>query len=508
MSSVDDRIVNMKFNNSQFGQGVDKTKRDLTGLEKTIASTGKSKGMTQLGAAADGVRVKFSALQVAGAAALGTIVSKATLAGINLVKSLTIAPIMDGFKEYTTNLESVQTIMANTGASVQTVNKYLDQLNAYSDQTIYNFSEMARNIGTFTAAGVELDTATSAIKGISNLAALSGSNSQQASRAMYQLSQAIAAGKVGLMDWNSVVNAGMGGKVFKNALAQTAVAMGDLSAGAVKVGTDVEIMGQSFRNSISAAAGQESWLSSKVLVTTLSNLDGRFSRTRMAVEGVTKAKEQDMLIDKERIKLAKQGIVYSDKEFDAMVANADRAYAAATQIKTATQLMQVIKESIGSMWANAFEYILGDFEQSKELWGNVGDVIVGQGGIIPKISEGFLGMLNEWQKRGGRDSVISGFANMFGSLLDVLGSVASAFRDIFPENNINLLNRLSKAFEAFSKNLIPSKETLEDIRTIAGAFFAVLHLGFTSREWPRDCPRSSERCSTAPRAPEAASCPW
>lgn len=476
MSSVDDRIVNMKFNNSQFGQGVDQSKRDLTGLEKTIANTAKGKGMTQLGGAVDGVKVKFSALQVAGTAALATIASKATLAAGSMIKKLTIQPIIDGFKEYTTNLESVQTIMANTGKSVGTVNKYLDELNEYSDQTIYNFSQMAKNIGTFTAAGVELDTATSAIKGISNLAALSGSNSQQASAAMYQLSQAIAAGKVDLRDWNSVVTAGMGGKVFKNALAQTAVAMGDLSAGAVKVGTDVEIMGTSFRNSISAAAGGEAWLSSEVLVATLSQLDGRFSRARMAAEGFTTAKQQDNIIERERQKLQKQGIEYSDEEFDKMVEKADAAYAAATQIKTATQLFQVVLESIGSMWASAFDIILGDVEQSKELWGNVGDVVIG---IINKISGNFLGALRIWEKRGGRMKVIDGLSNIFGGLVDIMGAVAKGFDAAFPDTKVSLLNRMSKAFFAFSEALVPSKDTLKDIGTIAEAVFSILHFGFT-----------------------------
>lgn len=476
MSSVDDRIVNMKFNNSQFGQGVDQSKRDLTGLEKTIANTAKGKGMTQLGSSVDGVKVKFSALQVAGTAALATIASKATLAAGSMLKKLTIQPLMDGFREYQTNLESIQTIMANTGKDVDTVNKYLGELNKYSDQTIYNFSQMAKNIGTFTAAGVELDTATSAIKGISNLAALSGSNSQQASTAMYQLSQAISAGKVGLMDWNSVVNAGMGGKVFKNALAQTAVAMGDLSAGAVKVGTDVEIMGTSFRNSISAAAGGESWLSSEVLVATLSQLDGRFSRARMAAEGFTTAKQQDNIIERERQKLQKQGIEYSDEEFDKMVEKADAAYAAATQIKTATQLFQVVQESIGSMWAGAFQIILGDFEQSKELWGNVGDVVLG---IINKISGGFLGALRIWEERGGRMKVIDGLSNIFGGLVDIMGAVAKGFDAAFPDTKVSLLNRMSKAFFAFSEALVPSKDTLKDIGTIAEAVFSILHFGFT-----------------------------
>jgi tape measure domain-containing protein len=476
MSSVDDRIVNMQFNNKQFTQGVNQSQRDLTGLDKTLANAGKNSGLDKMGSAAQQVSTKFSAMQVAGVTAIATIANQATLAAGRLLKKLTIQPILDGFREYTTNLESIQTIMANTGKSVDVVNKYLGELNDYSDQTIYNFSQMAKNIGTFTAAGVELDTATSAIKGISNLAALSGSNSQQASTAMYQLSQAIAAGKVGLMDWNSVVNAGMGGKVFKNALAQTAVAMGGLSADAVKVGTDVEIMGQSFRNSISAAAGQESWLSSKVLVSTLSQLDGRFSKTALAADGYKTKQQQLAQIEKERIALAKEGIEYSDKEFDAMVKKADAAYAAATQIKTATQLFQVVQESIGSMWAQAFQIVLGDFEQSKKLWGNVGDVVMG---IIDDISGNFLGALRIWEDRGGRMKVIEGLSNVFGGLVDIMRAVAKGFDRAFPDTKVSLLNRISKAFFAFSEALVPSKDTLKDIATIAEGVFSVLHFGFT-----------------------------
>lgn len=479
MSSVDDRIVNMKFNNSQFSQGVDQTKRDLTGLEKSITNAGKSKGMTQLGAAADGVKVKFSALQVAGTAALATIAAKATAAGLKFLKSFTIQPLIDGFREYQTNLQSTQTIQANTGASLKEVNKTLDLLNDYADQTIYNFSQMAKNIGTFTAAGVELDRATSAIKGISNLAALSGSSAEQASRAMYQLSQAIAAGRMNLQDWNSVVNAGMGGKQFKAALARTAVAMGDLSAGAVKVGTDVEIMGQSFRNSISAAAGQEAWLSSDVLVTTLAMLDGRLSTTRMKVEGLNSAEERNNKIREERAKLVKQGLVFSDKEWKAMVKMADASYAAATEIKTFPQLIDVMKESVGSMWAGAFRIVLGDLKQSKKLWGAVGETIVGPKGIISKMSGGLLGMLKDWVDGGGRKYLIEGFGNIGKTVLNFILTIKRAFQDIFPPGGGQILIDISKAFARITDALKPSWRTFRDLRSIFGAVFSVLHLGLT-----------------------------
>lgn len=479
MSSVDDRIVNMQFNNRDFTKNVDQSKRDLTGLENVIAKTGRSKGMTDLNSSVQAVTNKFSAMQVAGVTALATIVSKATTAGLGLLKNLTIAPLMDGFKEYQTNLNSVQTIMANTGKDVKTVNKYLEELNRYSDQTIYNFSEMARNIGTFTAAGVELNTATSAIKGISNLAALSGSNSQQASTAMYQLSQAIAAGRVNLQDWNSVVNAGMAGKQFKSALARTAVAMGKLSSDAVKVGTDVSIMGESFRESISAKPGQESWLSSDVLVKTLSTLDGRFSKTRLAVEGYNTKQEINNELTKERNKLAKEGIKYSDEEYKKMLKMAEAAYASATTIKTFPQLMDVVRESIGSMWAGAFQIIMGDFEKSKKLWTNVGEVITGPNGILSNISKGFLGTLKDWEQAGGRRKILRGLTNMFKGLGSILGVVKDAFQEVFPPGAANALVKISQIFVNMSKNMVPAADTLENIKSIFGGLFAVLHIGFT-----------------------------
>jgi tape measure domain-containing protein len=240
---------------------LDKLKQKL-GMTNAGSTFSDMEGASQkvsfsaLTSAIDGIGSHFSALTVAAGVALGGLVTQVASKAGQLAKSLTLDPITGGLQEYATNLNSIQTILANTqsqGANLQDVNSALQQLNKYSDQTIYNFSEMARNIGTFTAAGVKLQPAVDAIKGIANLAALSGSNSQQASTAMYQLSQAIAAGKVNLQDWNSVVNAGMGGEVFQKALFNTAKAMGTLTG--VPVGQTFEEWkkaGNSFRQSLSA----------------------------------------------------------------------------------------------------------------------------------------------------------------------------------------------------------------------------------------------------------------
>lgn len=235
--TVDERVVEMRFDNKQFESNVQTSLSTISKLKQSLNLQGASKGLENVSTAAkscnmsgltgavETVRMKFSALEVMAVTALANITNSAVNAGKRIVSALTIEPVKSGFEEYETQINAIQTILANTeskGSTLQDVNSALDELNHYADMTIYNFTEMTRNIGTFTAAGVDLETSVSAIKGIANLAAVSGSTSQQASTAMYQLSQALAAGTVKLQDWNSVVNAGMGGQVFQDALKETA----------------------------------------------------------------------------------------------------------------------------------------------------------------------------------------------------------------------------------------------------------------------------------------------
>ena len=274
---VDNRVVSMEFDNKRFEKNVETSLNTLDKLKKSLKLDGATKGleevdraakkldMSTLNTAVETVNSRFSALGIMGVTALTNITNSAVNAGKQMVKALTIDPIKTGFSEYETQINSIQTILANTESKVSTlqdVNNALSELNTYADKTIYNFTEMTRNIGTFTAAGVDLDTSVSAIKGIANLAAVSGSTSQQASTAMYQLSQALSSGTVKLMDWNSVVNAGMGGQVFQDALKETARVHG------VAIDSMIESEG-SFRETL-----KDGWLTSEILTETLSKFTG------------------------------------------------------------------------------------------------------------------------------------------------------------------------------------------------------------------------------------------
>lgn len=307
MATIDDKVVAISFESSKFESGVNRTIAALDKLKAALQVKDAGKGLSELDAAAkrvdmghiaqgvQGIKKALETLRLVGIGVLANLASSAVRAGAAFIKSFTIDPIKMGYGEYATNLNSIQTILANTqaaGTKLKDVTAALDELNEYSDKTIYNFSQMAKNIGTFTAAGVDLDTSTQSIKGIANLAALSGSNAEQASTAMYQLSQAISAGRVTLMDWNSVVNAGMGGTVFQRALAQTAEAMGTLKKGTVELTgpmKNVTIAGESFRSSLSAKPGEESWLTSKVLTNTLKQFTSDLSDAELKAMGFNQA---------------------------------------------------------------------------------------------------------------------------------------------------------------------------------------------------------------------------
>lgn len=360
---VDERVVEMRFNNALFESKVQQTMRSLAALNEKLMFKGAEKGFEKVSDSSEKVKFnallnaldnlsqKFSAVEVIGVTALMRITNQAVDAGERLVKALSLDPIISGFQEYETQINAVQTILANTsskGTTLDQVNAALDELNHYADLTIYNFTEMTRNIGTFTAAGVDLNTSVSAIKGIANLAAVSGSTSQQASTAMYQFSQALASGTVKLQDWNSVVNAGMGGQVFQDALKETARVHG------IAIDSMIKKEG-SFRETLS-----KGWLTSSILTETLQKFTGDLNEETL------------------------KSIGYTDEQIKKIMEMGKTANDAATKVKTFSQLKDTLTEALQSGWTQTWQTIIGDFEEAKELFTRFSDVF---SDLINKSSE-------------------------------------------------------------------------------------------------------------------------
>ena len=428
MSSIDKRIVQMQFDNQGFEKGVSTTMKSLKNLNESLKMKNATNGLTEvqsginkltsmgmgaLSSGVDAVSTKFNAMGIIAATALMNITNQAINTGKRLVSALSIDPIMDGFNEYETKMNAIQTILTNTeskGTTIDDVKVALGELNDYADKTIYNFADMTKNIGTFTAAGIDLDRSVTAIKGIANLAAGSGSSAAQASTAMYQLSQALAAGKMSLQDWNSVVNAGMGGELFQNALKDMAKQMG--------IYVDES---KPFRETL-----KDDWLTAEVLINTLN-----------------KFAEDESLIK------------------------------AATEVKTFTQLIDTMKESVGSGWATTWEYIIGDKDQATAFFTAVSD---GFNNLIGPSTQARNAIFEAWNKNGGRTHVIEGLSNAVQGLIKILGSIKGAWEEVFPPMTSMRLMDLSIKFKELTEKFKITDETAAKIKTTFKGLFDIIPL--------------------------------
>lgn len=453
-TTIDERVVEMRFDNKQFEQNIQTSLSSLDKLKKSLNLEGAAKGletvndaankcsgnMSPLSNAVETMRVRFSALEVMAITALQNITNSALAAGKNLVSAFTIDPIKTGFEEYETQINAVQTILANTsskGTTLDQVNNALDELNHYADMTIYNFTEMTRNIGTFTAAGVDLDTSVAAIKGIANLAAVSGSNSQQASTAMYQLSQALAAGTVKLQDWNSVVNAGMGGQVFQDALKETAKVHG--------IAIDEMIKDEgSFRETLS-----KGWLTSDILTETLAKFTGDLNEDQLRTMG------------------------YTDDQIKSIMEMGKTANDAATKVKTFTQLFDTLKEAAQSGWTQSWEIIVGDFEEAKELLTEVSDTF---SAVINASADARNKMLQDWKDLGGRTMMIEAVKNVFEGLVSVAKPVREAFNEIFPPMTGKQLAEITERIRDLTAKFKMGEESSKNLKNTFKGVFAVLDI--------------------------------
>lgn len=454
--TVDERVVEMRFDNKDFEKNVQTTMSTLDKFKQKLNFNGASKGlenieksaskvnMSGLGSAVETVQAKFSKLEVMSVTALANITNSAVNAGKRIVDALTLEPVMSGFQEYETQINAVQTILANTsskGSTLEDVNKALDELNHYADMTIYNFTEMTKNIGTFTAAGVDLDTSVSAIKGIANLAAVSGSTYQQASTAMYQLSQALAAGTVKLQDWNSVVNAGMGGQVFQDALKETAKVHG--------VAIDKMIKDEgSFRETL-----KKGWLTSDILTETLSKFTGDLNEQQLKTMG------------------------YSEEQIKSIIKMGKTANDAATKVKTFSQLFDTLKEAAQSGWTQSWEIIVGDFEEAKSFLTGISDTL---SNMINTSADARNKVLSDWKDLGGRTAIIDSLKNTFEGLESILKPIHEAFKDIFPPITAKQLYSFSVGLKKLTSHLKISDTTANNLKETFKGVFSLFDIGISA----------------------------
>lgn len=432
MNEIDNRIVSMEFDNRKFESNIQTSIRSLRKLDDSLIFKNGKNGFQEIEDAAretdlspieraiDKIESRFTLMGIVGDQIIRTLTNRAIAMTESIAKALTIEPIKSGFNEYETQMKSIQTILANTkskGTTLDQVNAALDDLNYYADKTIYNFTQMTENIGRFTAAGVDLDTSTKAIKGIANLAATSGSTAQQTSTAMYQLSQALASGTVKLMDWNSVVNANMGGEIFQNSLMETARVHG------IQIDKMIAKEG-SFRETL-----KNGWLTSTVLTETLEKFTESYADLTDA--------EIAQRIEYWRSK------GYTEAQAVAILELGQTATDAATKVRTFTQLFDTLKEAMQSGWTMSWRYIIGDFDEATNLLTAINDEF---SKIIESAAESRNAILEVWHDNGGRDLLIASLQNIY-AIFKQIGSIAhQVWTAIFPPITGETLTHVTSGF--------------------------------------------------------------
>ena len=451
MATIDERVVSLKMNNKQFLSAIKESASGMDRLKESLKMEGAANGLKRMGEIAKNTTLgdlarsavdaasNMSVMQGIGITALGGIGAAALSAGKSMLQSF-IQPAIDGFKEYETQINAVQTILANTsqnGTTLDQVNAALDELNSYADKTIYNFTEMTNSIGTFTVAGIGLEDATNAVKGFSNMAALSGANATQAAGATYQLAQAMSAGKVQLQDWISLEHAGIGGKQFQDALIETSRIM--------ETGADAAIAKYgSFRQSL-----QSGWLTSEVMLQTLKVMTNDLSEAQIMEMG------------------------YSEEQAAKLKQLAQSASDSATQIRTFSQMIGTWQEALGSGWAETWRILIGDFNQAQQLFTAVGNWV---GGVINSMSQARNDFLKGFVALGGREEILRSLLNIFWAVVKVLGQVGTAFRRVFMNASPEGLYKIVKAFADFTEKLLITNNFAEKLEWTFTGVFSVFHI--------------------------------
>ena len=451
--TIDERIVEMRFDNEQFQQNIQDSIDSLERLKSELDLKESAKGLNQLGKAGksfslasvsesvEGIASKFSTMGIIGVTALQNITNSAIAAGKRIVSALTIQPVTTGFNEYELKMDSIKTIMAGSKEDLETVKKYLEELNKYSDETIYSFSDMTQNIGKFTNAGVKLEDAVAAIKGISNEAALAGANANEASRAMYNFAQAMSSGYVKLIDWKSIELANMATVEFKEELIKTALELKTikkLENGMFQsITTD---MNGSTSDAFNATQGfndslAHTWMTNDVLVKTLSR--------------------------------------YADATTDI----GRRANEAASEVRTFSKMMDTLKESAQSGWSTTWELLVGDMEEATELFTTLNNII---GGLLDTMAKNRNNKLSEWLDLGGKQTVYDAFGYLHNTLIQIGTILKDSFRKFFPASTGKTLLTFTEKFrDAMMKLFMFVDNNKNVIRSVFDGLFSILKAGTT-----------------------------
>lgn len=397
---VDQRVVEMRFDNAKFEKNVQQSINSLNALNESLKFEGAEKGFAEVEKASEKVdfdkmqgavgklQERFSALEVVGITAMVRITNKAIDTGEKLVKSLSIDQVMNGWNKYAQKTASVQTIMNATGKSITKVNQYLEKLMWFSDETSYGFTDMTQALSTLTAAGGDIEKMIPMIMGMANATAYAGKGAAEFQRVVYNLAQSYGTGAIQLIDWKSVEQAGASSQQLKQLIIDTAVELGKLKEGEVTTGT--------FGSTL-----QKKWADREVMEKAF----GKYAEFAEAVNAEMKAHPEKYNYQ------ASNAIEALADQYDEVTV---KAFKAAQEAKSFSEAVDATKDAVSSGWMQTFDILFGNYEEAKTFWSDLAEQFW-------DIFAGGMGGRNSWLKKafnGGMDQLLDDTA---------LGDVGDAF---------------------------------------------------------------------------------
>lgn len=507
MPTIDEKVVKLSVDDSKLESGtkrsissLDRLKEALTfkdaekGLEN-VTNAAKKVDLSPLSNGVENVSRQFNLLDVVAASTVFNITNRAIDAGERLIKSLSVDQISAGWEKFAEKTSAVQTIMAatskeftDTGEQMKYVEEQLDKLNWFTDETSYNFTDMVNSIGKFTSAGQKLDTSVDAMQGIATWAARSGAGVQGASRAMYNLSQAMAIGKVQLMDWRSIEQANMSTLEFKETAMDTAVELGTLTKVAEGLyatldGTTTTIEGMNY-------SLEKGWFTSDVLVKTLEKYGGfatELNKLYEELEGTVPTTTllgfineyisgsldmQEAMIATGMSAESLQG--WLDKLSSSQYKLGRESFVAAQETKTFREVIDATKDAVSTGWMKTFELLFGNYEEAKEFFSNITEWFYD---LFVSSSEARNSLLRVWKDEGGRDEFIASLQKIMDNISNFVEMVRDAWHSVFPEATVDTIWKITDGFSNLIDSLTLTKESTKSIQKALSGLFSVLKVG-------------------------------
>lgn len=488
--TIDERVLQMEFDNKRFEKGAQESIATLEKLNKSCQLEGASNGISGLQQAIDNINSHFTIMGRLSERVMDTIVDKvqSTVSQItHLTKSLTVDQISSGFEKYESITASTQTIMGALSEAdkkiisergmenIDYVTEQIGRMNQYTDETSYNLTDMTSNVGKFMSAGVDLQSAVSAMEGIANWAARSGANVQQASHAMYNLSQAMGTGYVQLMDWKSIENASMATKEFKEQVIATAKSMGTIDDSVTKKAG--EITAENFNSTL-----QYKWFTSDVLMQTLEDYNEFYNqilKLQETEEGSAMTVTQIIGELQDNTELGAKWIKEYGIDLNSLSA---QSFLAAQEYKSFSDVISATSDAISTSWMNIFQDIFGNLEESKDLWSRVGDDFYDT--FAQPISD-LQTVMGQWKDMGGRNVLLEAFDNLREAVDSIVSPIKQAFADIFGEFSsekgaagaASKLLVFTQNLRDFTKQMIISDDAGQGLRATFREIFRVIDIG-------------------------------